>query len=83
MLVKFPRVKFLETEPSFRKRKKISLSRVYVPLGNSRPSRTVTVKKCNKKCNARVFLTLSLPSSFLKAGFHKDISISISIKVSK
>ena len=61
MKVKFPGVEFLEAASKFRKRKKNLSSCVYVLHETfhqeiSRPSRAVTAKKCNEKCNARAEL---------------------------
>ena len=77
--MKFPGVEFFETAPKFRKRKKYSLSCVYVPHKTShqeisRPSRAVTAKKCNAheeflfgiKPVAFLTFSLPLPSSLLK-----------------
>ena len=76
--MKFPGVKFLETTPKFKKRKKNASSCVYVLHKTShqeisRRSRAVMAKKCTIKCNAHtellffllslvLFLTFSLPS---------------------
>ena len=59
--MKFPGAEFLETAPKFRKRKKNSSACIYVLHKTShqeisRPSRSVTAKKCTKKCNARAEL---------------------------
>ena len=57
MYVEFSGDEFLETAPKFRKRKKTSSSCVYVLHKTyhqeiSRPSRSVTAKKCIKRYNA-------------------------------
>ena len=69
MYMKFSGVEFLETARKFRKRKKKSSSCVHVLHKDhqeiSRPSRAVTAKKCNKKCNARAKLLFWLLSLLL------------------
>ena len=73
----------METAPKFRKSKNNSPSCVYVLHKTShreisRPSRVVTAKKCNKKCNARAELLFWLLSLLFF-----DVFVAITVVVAK